>query len=119
MPVPVVSLLPNPLDFGDVALDATATEILIVENTGDGTLQPGALSITGPQAGDFSIQMNNCANAQLSSSQSCGIEIRFAPAGPGIRQATLSLQSNAPSSPDLVQLRGNNDALFADRFEVQ
>ncbi len=116
---PVVSLQPDPLDFGDIALGATAIEMLIVENTGDGTLTPGALSITGPQASEFIIQMNNCAGAQLANGQFCGIDIDFAPTAPGIRQATLSLQSNAPSSPHLVQLRGSNDVVFADEFETQ
>jgi hypothetical protein len=115
---PGLALTPSAADFGDVELGMTATETLIVENTGTGTLSPGTLSITGPQAGEFSISLNDCDGAQLANSEFCGIDIGFAPIAPGIRQATLSLQSNAPSSPDLVQLRGSNDVVFADEFET-
>ena len=119
LPAPIVLLMPDPLNFSDVELGMTATETLIVENIGDGTLQPGTLSITGPQAGEFNIELDDCADAQLANSEFCGIDIGFAPTAPGIRQATLSLQSNAPSSPHLVQLRGSNDVVFADEFETQ
>jgi len=118
-PTPTVSLLPDPLKFGDVALGVTAIETLIVENTGAGTLEPGTLSITGPQAAEFSIEMNNCAGAKLANGEFCGIDIGFAPVAPGIRQATLRLQSNVPSSPDVVTLRGSNNVVFADNFEAQ
>lgn len=117
LPAPVVSLLPDPLEFGDVALGAQATQMLIVENTGAGTLEPGAVFITGPQASEFSIELNTCAGAQLSTGQFCGIDIGFAPTAPGIRQATLRLDSNAPSNPDFVPLRGSNDLLFSDGLE--
>lgn len=71
------------------------------------------------KAGDFSIEMNACSGAQLGNGQFCGIDIAFAPAAPGIRQATLQLDSNAPSSPDFAALRGSNDVLFADGFEAK
>ncbi len=116
---PGLALTPVAPDFGDVAPGVTATETLIVENTGTGTLSTGALSITGPQAADFSIELNECDGAQLTTGEFCGIDIGFTPVAPGVSQATLQLNSNAPSSPDLVQLRGSNDVVFEDGFEVQ
>lgn len=62
---PDISLSPDPLDFGDVALGMQAIQTLIVENTGAGILEPGAVMITGPNAGDFNIEMNTCAGTQL------------------------------------------------------
>jgi len=115
--IPRVALDTNTLEFGDIALGDTAVRTLIVENSGTGTLIPGALSITGAQAGEFSIELNNCASAQLAADVSCSIDIGFTPTAPGVRQATLDLQSNAPSSPAPVQLRGSNDVEFADGFE--
>jgi hypothetical protein len=115
--IPRVALDSTTLEFGDIELGQTAVRTLTVENNGTGTLSPGALSITGAQAGDFSIELNSCLDAQLATGESCTIDIGFAPTAPGIRQAALDLQSNAPSSPALVPLRGNNDGLFADDFE--
>lgn len=37
---------------------------------------------------------------------------------PGVREATLRLESSAPSSPDSVLLRGSNDVLFFNGFEA-
>ncbi len=116
-PAPAVLLMPEPLDFGDVALGMQAVETLIVESAGAGILEPGAVMIAGPNAGDFSIEMNTCAGAQLAGGAFCGIDIAFAPSVPGLRTATLRLDSNAPSSPDFVALRGSNDVVFADGFE--
>ena len=117
LPAPLMSLLPDPLDFGDVAQGASAVETLVVENTGAGTLEPGTVTISGPQAGEFSIELNDCLGAQLGAGEFCGIDIGFAPTQPGVRQATLTLQSNAPGSPNRVRLRGSSDVVFADGFE--
>ncbi|MGD9583573.1 MAG: choice-of-anchor D domain-containing protein, partial [Lysobacterales bacterium] len=92
--------------------------MLIVENTGAGTLQPGLVTIGGADAADFSIQSNGCAGAQLANGAFCTIDLGFAPSAAGPRQATLQLQSNAPSSPDTIPLRGNFDNIFSNGFET-
>jgi len=115
--IPQVGLDATTLEFGDITLGDTAVRTLTVENSGTGTLAPGALSISGAADGEFSIELNNCVDAQLANGESCTINIAFTPVALGIIQATLNLQSNAQSSPDQVELRGNNDGLFADSFE--
>jgi len=116
---PVVSLLPVPLVFGDIELGAQSIETLIVENTGGGMLEPDAFTIIDAQVGEFSIEMNDCAGGQLAEDEFCGIDIGFAPADSGIRQATLQIDSNAPTSPDFAILRGSNGVVFADGFEIE
>ncbi|MGD9583486.1 MAG: choice-of-anchor D domain-containing protein [Lysobacterales bacterium] len=118
LPAPALSLMPDPLDFGEVAVGASGSAMLIVENTGAGTLQPGLVTIGGADAADFSIQSNGCAGAQLANGAFCTIDLGFAPSAPGPRQATLQLQSNAPSSPDTIPLRGNFDNIFSNGFET-
>jgi len=60
---------------------------------------------------------SSTVTAQRANGATCTIDVAFTPIDASICQATRNLQSNAPSSPVLVQLRGNNDALFADDFE--
>ena len=114
---PIVSLLPQTLDFGEVTAGESAVKILVIENMGNGTLAPGTVSIQGIHAVDFSVQVNNCAGMQLTAGQFCGVDVRFAPSAPGVRKAALRLESNAPTSPDIVDLRGTNDVIFADGFD--
>ncbi|MGD9583487.1 MAG: choice-of-anchor D domain-containing protein [Lysobacterales bacterium] len=118
LPAPALSLMPDRLDFGEVAVGASGSAMLIVENTGAGTLQPGPVTIGGADAADFSIQSNGCAGAQLANGAFCTIDLGFAPSAPGPRQATLQLQSNTPSSPDTIPLRGNFDNIFSNGFET-
>ena len=115
---PVVTIMPDPLEFGDVALNGQVIETLIVENTGDGVLEPESVTIEGANAGDFSVEINDCAGTQLPGGAFCGIDIGFSPGAPGVREAMLRLESSAPSSPDSVLLRGSNDVVFFDGFEA-
>ena len=115
--VPALGITPAALNFGNVALGSQETEMLMLENIGTSMLAPGTPSLGGPQAGEFSITMDTCSGAQLAAGDTCFVDIGFTPVDPGIRQATLRLDSNAPSSPDFVPLRGSNNLVFADGFE--
>ena len=115
--IPELNLTPANLDFGDVMIGGVVGATLIVENTGTGLLETGSLSLQGMHAGDFSIEQNSCAGAQLAGGEFCDIEVGFSPTAPGIREATLRAESNALSSPDRAALRGSNDVVFADEFE--
>ena len=115
--IPEAGLTPAGLDFGEVALATTAVGAVTLANIGTGTLEPGAITLSGAQAGDFSIEINNCAGVQLANGESCAIDIGFTPGAPGIRRATLRLESNAATSPDTVDLIGTNNMVFFDGFE--
>ena len=115
--IPAVAITPASLNFGDLELGVQAIETLTLENIGTGTLATAALTFSGPQAGEFSIELNNCAVAQLAAGDTCTVDVGFAPTAPGVRTATLQVDSNAPSSPDFVPQRGSNNLVFADDFE--
>ena len=114
---PIVSLQPDPLVFADTALGNSTSQTLVVENIGASMLEPGTVSIQGTDMGDFSVTTNSCIGAQLEANESCDIEVSFTPTAAGSRQAVLQLESNAPSSPDFVELQGSNDVIFEDGFE--
>ena len=115
--IPDLNLPPGGLNFSDLMIGSIATETLVIENSGTGLLELGALSIDGTHAGDFSIEMNSCVGIQLAQGEFCGIDVGFSPTAPGVREATLRAESNALSSPDSASLRGSNDVVFAGGFE--
>jgi hypothetical protein len=59
-----------------------------------------SVTITGPDAGLFSINGGNCAGTTLFSFNGCGIGLNFNPSGPtGPASANLVITSDSPSSP--------------------
>jgi hypothetical protein len=114
---PIPELQPDPLNFGDVELGAQTVELLELENIGGSQLQSGSLTLTGPQASEFSIELNACSGVPLATGETCTIAIGFSPGAPGLRRAALRLVSNAPSGAATATLRGSNDVVFADGFD--
>ena len=58
------------------------------------------VTITGPDAGLFSINGGNCAGTTLFSFNGCGVNLNFNPTGPtGPASANLVVTSDSPSSP--------------------
>ena len=115
---PALTVMPALLDFGDLAIGAAAAmQSLTLENTGSGELLISTLAINGIDADDFSLGTDTCGNP-LAFGQSCMLEISFDPAAPGVKQAVLQIDSNAPASPTEVVLTGSRDVRFADGFEA-
>jgi collagen type VII alpha len=104
-----MAVLPAALNFGDVATGTTATQTVVIYNTGDQRLDLGPQSVGGPNNTDFSIpaQQNLCP-AQLPAGGSCTLQVQFAPTLDSNEQATLQLvSSNAFSHPAIgVPLSG-------------
>jgi hypothetical protein len=69
------SALPNPLNFGNVAVSSSTTLTVVVNNTGDTALAVTAPTISG--AG-FTITSNNCGS-NLAIATSCTVGVSFAP----------------------------------------
>lgn len=84
--------------FGGVFLEQLATSQIEISNVGAQTLviAGGDPEISGPDAGDFVIDRNECAEASLNFSETCEISVLFLPAANGPRSATLEFNSNAP-----------------------
>lgn len=115
--IPAIAVDAGTLDFGDIALGATGPSTLQVDNPGTGALTVSSLSISGPQAAEFSITLDGCSGAPVDPGLFCTIDLGFSPTAAGVRSATLRIDSNAPSGPVLVTLRGSNDVIFADGFD--
>jgi len=115
--VPNLELAPNALEFEDGAPGPIfGPQEITVTSTGAVSLAISAVAITGLHAVDFT-QSNDCLSAELPPGLSCSITVAFSPMAAGLRSATLQIESNAPTSPDLAALRGTSDVVFADGFE--
>jgi hypothetical protein len=104
-PAPGVSLTPSPLTFGNQVISTTsAAQVLTLQNVGT-----AALDITSIAAsGDFA-QTNACP-ASLAPAATCTINVTFTPTALGLRNGTVTVVSNAASSPNTVPLSGTGVA---------
>ena len=128
---PVIELLGNvnrpelrlsemALNFGDSPVGvATASQLVFADNIGNSSLSIGSIQITGPAAADFQIApgSDQCSGQSVNPASSCGFGLRFIPTTEGIRRARVQIPSNDPESPDLIELSGTSDVVFADSFE--
>jgi hypothetical protein len=106
---PEVSLTLEQMDFGQQTVDVeSAEETVTLENTGDADLTDIELELTGEHGEDFLIaRSSDCpTTSTLAPGESCDINIVFIPSTLCDRKATLTVTSNAPSSPHEVGLIG-------------
>lgn len=107
---PAVNVSPASLGFGERVVSTTGpAQAVTVKNSGSGTLNISGTSLTGANAGDFSIVSNNCG-ASVAAGASCSISVAFRPGATGARAATLSVSDNAAGSPHTVALSGTGTA---------
>jgi hypothetical protein len=91
------------LNFG-----ASAPQTLTVTNVGTRPLQIGGVTTSE----GFAIEGNACLGRPIAVGSGCQITVRFAPQTIGGLSGTLTIVSNAPSSPDSVSLSGSNCPLL-------
>jgi DNA-binding beta-propeller fold protein YncE len=120
--VPSVSLSRTSIDFGGQSMNTTSpAETVTVTNSGSGTLSISGVAITGSGSGQFA-QANDCTS--VAPSATCTISVTFTPAiiaGAALNSATpvsatLTISSNAASSPDAVSLAGNAEKSLVSHF---
>jgi hypothetical protein len=103
---PAVGINPDPLDFGDQEVGTTsAAQSVTVENTGDAVLNVDDVSAPG---GDFAAAGGSCGDApfSLNVGASCTLDYQFSPTGTGAVMTSISITSNAATSPDSFDLQG-------------
>jgi sugar lactone lactonase YvrE len=99
--VPVATLSPKTVNFGDVTVGQQSQPMAVkVTNTGSDDMSIGTIATTG----DFS-QTNNCPS-MLAPTQSCTVSVTFAPTKKGTRNGQLQVNDNAPLSPQTAKLTG-------------
>jgi alpha-tubulin suppressor-like RCC1 family protein len=96
---PNASVTPPTLVFGDQSA-GTSSDVrsVTVRNDGPGALLIGPASVDSPE---FTIVSNGCTAAALPAGSFCAIDVQFAPAAVGVREAILHVPTNAAAAdPD-------------------
>lgn len=108
---PVITLIPSNLDFGEVPVNGSdASRTLTLENSGNG----GALidSFSEPTE-PFALGGGSClpAPTTIAPGDNCTIRVEFDPILAGGASSSFDIISDAPSSPDTVNLTGTGIAI--------
>jgi hypothetical protein len=102
---PLVSLSAASLAFGNqVEGTAGPAQSLTVTNVGHAALSIAQIWLTGAYPASFK-EANTCGSS-LRAGTSCIISVQFAPSAVGSFAATVTLNDNAPNSPQSVNLSG-------------
>jgi len=80
--------------------------VITISNSGTASLFITSVTITGTNAGDFTLASTTCNNATLTTAGTCTATVRFNPLAIGVRTANLTVNDNANGSQHLVPLRG-------------
>jgi hypothetical protein len=80
--------------------------VITISNGGGGSVSISNVTITGANAGDFTLVSTTCIGAALTSVGTCTATVRFNPLAVGSRNANLTVTDTAAGSQHLVVLRG-------------
>ena len=94
-PEPDISLSPSSNNYGSVDVGSTSSETFTVSNDGDDDLSVSSSSITGTDAGQFSITSGG-GSVTLAPGESHNITVQFGPSSAGSKSASLSISSDDP-----------------------
>lgn len=105
---------PSELTFGAIPYNPpqsfegenSESESITVQNSSDAGTQIESVSISGPDAADFSVEWGNCEHDLLWPNNSCSVGIRFRPSAPGSRTASLTIDDDSAAGPIVVPLSG-------------
>jgi len=98
---PCLTVAPNSVDFGTLAVGATSgTQTITVTNTGGSALTVNGVTLAGS---DF-VQNNNCGT--VAPSAACTISLTFTPRAGLTRTGSVTIFSNSAGSPATVALTG-------------
>jgi Abnormal spindle-like microcephaly-assoc'd, ASPM-SPD-2-Hydin len=102
---PLVVLAPTSMAFGNESVGVVSpAQMATLTNTGNATLTITSLAVTGLNKQDFP-QTNNCPSS-VAAGGSCTISVTFDPTATGPRKASVTVNDNAPGSPQSISLTG-------------
>jgi len=105
-----------PLNFGNQSLGSTnvAPQFAAIKNGGEAPLNISAMEIGGANGADFSLSgASGCAPATINPGAMCSFEVTFIPGVIGPEGAFVQVTSNAPGSPQVLEVVGNSVGLAA------
>ncbi len=116
-PVAVLSVKPDTVVLPTTPVDSvSAAASAEVRNIGQSPLQLGAITLTGANLADFVLDDIDCAGKTLAADESCTLNFTFKPGAEGLRQATVTVASDANSGS--FRLVGFATPALAGRLET-
>jgi hypothetical protein len=107
--LPALTALPSTLNWGRVQVGSVVPGSFNLLNTGNETFDLSNISITGANAGDFSVGSNNCV--ALAANKSCTVNLSFSPSQTGTRNAAANVLRN--TAPLAVPVTGTGTSSSA------
>lgn len=99
---PLIATNPTSVSFGSVVVGSPNSQTILIQNSGSTALIVSSASVTGT---GFSIS-GLTVPASITSGSSTTFNVAFAPTGAGAVSGSISLASNAASSPTAIPLSG-------------
>ncbi|HEV2378875.1 MAG TPA: SBBP repeat-containing protein [Terriglobia bacterium] len=105
---PGASLSTTTLNFGSQVVNTRSStpQSVTLTNTGSSNLSVNSVTVSGPNATDFTLLQKAPCGSSIAVGSSCAIQLNFKPMVSGSRSATLSIADSAPGSPQTVALSG-------------
>jgi hypothetical protein len=100
---PILTLLPQALDFGPVQVGSTSGLPVQVTNTGSTPVIFASIGASGDYATSGTCP---APGASLAPGTSCTVQVSFTPTTSGVRSGVLSIASSASANPSTVSLTG-------------
>lgn len=102
-PAPAIQLSSTALNFSNDIVNTSASLSLIITNTGTATLSISQINVTGAAFSLSGVSMP----LNVSAGQKTTVSVVFSPTSTGTATGSLSVVSNAPTSPSSVTLSGS------------
>jgi len=108
---PTVAVTPAQRDFGSRKIGKSATARFTVKNTatkGIADLTIGTIVVGGTNGDQFTLTANrdHCSGRTIKPGKSCDFQVSFRPASAYTKTATVTIPSNDPETPKIIQLTG-------------
>lgn len=101
-----LSVYPNPIQFGTVALNSPSSPIYVyLSNTTATVIDITGITISGTNSNDFSLTSNPCVGG-IPGNSYCTTTMVFTPSAMGARSASLVININGVATPTSVPLSG-------------
>ncbi len=102
---PTLQISPGSLTFAAQSVGTPSpSQTIMLSNTGTSSVTINGITVTGPNAADFS-ENGNCS-AVLGAGASCQLTVIFKPVAAGNRSASISISDNAVGNPHSVPVAG-------------
>jgi len=109
LPPPAVSLDTATLAFGNVSSASNRSQTFRITNSGFRNLSTTTVTGSGTDIAKFT-NWSTCKDQVIAVNGYCDTTVTFTPGAAGDFTASLSIASNAPSTPDVVALSGTGVA---------